>query len=89
MTEATYPGPLASDNPLQRLPWILATSVLLILLALLGLGRILHAPARRLVKSKPLQARIYELPASRGSVAANPVPGARPAPRRVQSHRTQ
>lgn len=93
MSDATtYPGPFAPDNPTRRLPWILALSVLLVLLALLGLGRIMHAPARRPVKPKPLLARIYELPASRGSAAAKPTPGsrhsalARTAHRRTPAH---
>lgn len=87
MTAAAYPGPFAPDNPLRRLPWILVISVLLVLLALLGLGRILHPPARRSAKPKPLLARIYELPASRGAVAATPVPGGRHAARARTAHR--
>lgn len=86
MTGAVYPGPFAPDNPARRLPWILAISVLLVLLALLGLGRILHPPARQTAKPKPLRARIYELPASRGAAAARP---ARRHPVGTALHRAQ
>jgi protein TonB len=79
MTDHAHPGPLAPDNPARRLPWILAISVLLVLLALLGLGRSLRAPAPVAHKRKPLEARIYELPASPAAQAARPAP-------RVQRH---
>lgn len=70
MTATAYPGPFSPDSPAQRLPWILLLAILLVLLGVVGLGRILKAPARPPHKPKPLQARIYELPASRGAAAA-------------------
>lgn len=90
MIETAYPGPFAPDNPTRRLPWVLALSMLLVLLALLGLGQILNPPAQHPIKPKPLLARIYELPASRGAGAAKPAPtgrhsdSTRSAPRRAQ-----
>lgn len=72
MTAAALPGPYRPDNPTQRLPWILLIAVLLVLLGLLGLGKILNAPVRHPVKHKPLQAHIYELPASRGAAPVRP-----------------
>ncbi|MEJ2396669.1 MAG: hypothetical protein P8Z67_00050 [Gammaproteobacteria bacterium] len=78
MTATTCPGPFAPDSPARRLPWVLLIAMLLVLLALLGLGRILHpASARRQVAPRPLRARIYELPASRGAAAAKSAPGER------------
>lgn len=74
MSATPYPGPFSPDSPAQRLPWILLIAVLLVLLALAGLGRFLKTPARPAPKPKPLQARIYELPASRGAAAAKPTP---------------
>ena len=90
MSETTYPAQFAPDNPMRRLPWVLAIAVLLVLIAMVGLGRLLHPPARQRVKSRPLMARIYELPASKGSMAVKPVPRgqhpahARQAPRHDQ-----
>ncbi|HYW03712.1 MAG TPA: TonB family protein [Gammaproteobacteria bacterium] len=55
---------------MQRLPWILLLAILLVLLALAGLGRVLRTPPRATHKPKPLRARIYELPASPGSAGA-------------------
>jgi protein TonB len=88
MTDAADPGPFAPDNPARRLPLVLAISVLLVLLALLGLGRLLHSPARQAAKRTPLRARIYELPASRGTTAAEPAPRVRrPAPAQTAHRR--
>lgn len=71
MTDVTYPG-FSPDNPARRLPWVLALSVLLIIFALMGVGRVMHAvPKPVKSKPKPLQARIYELPASRGTPAGS------------------
>jgi len=72
MSSTPYPGPFSPDSPAQRLPWILLIAVLLVLLGLVGLGRVLKTPAHPTHKPKPLRARIYELPASRGSAAARP-----------------
>jgi len=83
MTATAYPGPFSPDSPAQRLPWILLIAILLVLLALVGLGRVLKTPVRPAHKPKPLQARIYELPASRGAAAAKPTPRPR---KRAPSH---
>lgn len=94
MSETTYPAQFAPDNPMRRLPWVLAIAVLLVLIAMVGLGRILHPPARQPAKPRPLTARIYELPASKGSAAVKPVPRgrhsahARQAPRSAQLPRS-
>lgn len=86
------PAEFLPDNPAQRLPWVLALALLLVMLALIGFGRLLRLPARQPVTPKPLLARIYELPASRGAAAARheagakalhaaPVPRSKPAPK--------
>lgn len=88
MSDAAYPGPFTPDNPVRRLPWILAIAVLLVLFILTGLGRILHPSARQPAQPRPLQARIYELPASRGSAANSPAHSrrhAQPARRHQQA----
>ncbi|HYW93280.1 MAG TPA: TonB family protein [Gammaproteobacteria bacterium] len=72
MTTTPYPPPFSPDSPLQRLPWILVLAILLVVLALAGLGRVLRAPPQPTHKPKPLRARIYELPASPGSAGARP-----------------
>ncbi|MGA7801826.1 MAG: energy transducer TonB [Gammaproteobacteria bacterium] len=85
MTEAAYPGPFSPESPAQRLPWILLIAVLLVLLGLVGLGKVLKTPVRPTAKPKPLKARIYELPASRGAAPAKP---AHHAPSHSSSHPT-
>lgn len=88
MTDSAHPDPLAPDNPARRLPWILAASVLLVLLALLGLGRSLRVPTRPAPRPKPLEARIYELPASPGTPAAEPASRPRrPVPAQMAQRR--
>lgn len=81
MTEAAYPGPISPESPAQRLPWILLIAVLLVLLGLVGLGKVLKRPVPPTAKPKPLKARIYELPASRGAAPAKPA-------RHTPSHRS-
>ncbi|MEJ2645979.1 MAG: TonB family protein [Gammaproteobacteria bacterium] len=83
MSTTPYPGPFSPDSPAQRLPWILLIAILLVLLGLVGLGRVLNTPLRPTHKPKPLRARIYELPASRGSAAARPT---RPSHKHVPNH---
>lgn len=70
MNTRPYPGPFSPDRPAQRLPWIVLIAIVLVLLALAGLGRAWKTPARPAHKSKPLRARIYELPKSPGSAGS-------------------
>lgn len=78
MTGAVFRESFPPDNPLRRLPWVLAGALLLVLLALLGTGRLLTTPVRPRPQRKPLQAKIYELPAAPGSQASKPTLGAHP-----------
>lgn len=82
MTTTPYPGPFSPDSPALRLPWILLLAIVLVLLALVALGRVLRTPTPPAHKHKPLRARIYELPATPGSAGAKHAPqSARRAPR--------
>ncbi|HQU15944.1 MAG: hypothetical protein B7Z66_07725 [Chromatiales bacterium 21-64-14] len=78
MSEAVLLGPGAPDDPARRLAWVLAVAVLLVLLGLLGVGRLLKSPMMvPVAPTKPVEARIYELPAAPGGAPARP---AAPAP---------
>lgn len=70
------------DDPARRVLWVLPLAVALVLLAMFGVGRLLRLATRRPRAPAPVEARIYELPAQKGS---RPAPGAhRSAPARAQ-----
>ena len=71
---------LPPDDPARRAIWVLPLAVALVLLAMLGLGRVLRVAAQRVPPPPPpVQAEIYELPAVKGPVPAPKVRQQAPA----------
>lgn len=74
----------APEDPLRRVFWVVPLAVALVLLAMLGIGRLLRAGAgHEPAPLPPVQVRIYELPGVPGPVPAPEIRGqvgARPAP---------
>ncbi|OBS07963.1 energy transducer TonB [Acidihalobacter prosperus] len=68
------------DDPMRRLFWIVPLALLLVLLAILGVGRWLRVSAPAKPPPPPVDARIYELPASKGSIFSRPSPHRPTAP---------
>ncbi len=79
MNAVVLPPPAVRDEPLRRLPWVLAAAVLLVLAALLAAGHWLRGTPVLPPAPPPVQARFYELPSSPGMAPARPAP-ATPAP---------
>jgi len=76
----TWGYELPPDDPARRAIWVLPLAVVLVLLAMLGLGRVLRVAAQRvLLPPPPVQAEIYELPAVKGPVPAPKVRQQAPA----------
>ncbi len=77
----TWGYELPPDDPARRAVWVLPLAVALVLLAMLGLGRVLRVAAQRVQPPPPpVQAEIYELPAVKGPVPAPEVRQQAPAP---------
>lgn len=72
MSADTAWGYTPPDDPQRRLFWIVPLAVLLVLLFILGIGHWLVATAPSKPPPPPVDARIYELPASKASMFTPP-----------------
>ncbi|MEJ2061176.1 MAG: TonB family protein [Gammaproteobacteria bacterium] len=76
MTETVLWGVPRADNPARRLVWTVPLALLLVLLALLAVGRLISLAPKKPHHERPVEARIYELPSSKASAPSRASRGA-------------